>query len=474
MDAKGKKNNALQYDQDALILLHNLENLGMVDIVGTVEKELRKRDFKAKEKKVLDVHTYKITKTCIKNHGKETTVYQTRCNGKRPRRYCYEDLIEYLYYFYFPDKSTDIDYSFGSIWNMAIDEWIRTENPKEKTIRDAYASYKAFIRPELASKDIRTITPSEIKEYIQKVTQELQPTKKRLYKFKGVLNRAFNFAVDPEHHIIEHNPVPDSNKAYVKNCILASNRPEDKAFQPDEIKMIQEHLWERIERMQYDVNGYAILFSSETGVREGEIPSLRWEDVTDTYIHIHSQQNDEIRDGKKYYYYNPSTKNEKGVSRGGRKIPMNDRIRNILVSLRKKQEELGIHSEWVFARSDGSWINVDSYSKSLYRLCKGDKDRGTTGLGLRLSNNHAFRMALNSYVFVPMGLTPAERAKILGHSVQTNLNHYTFARSDDYITDISNRWNTFNNGDPLPYNEGSYLKIVPFETKEKALRTANS
>ncbi|MCI7129574.1 MAG: hypothetical protein MSA09_03230, partial [Lachnospiraceae bacterium] len=93
---------------------------------------------------------------------------------------------------------------------------------------------------------------------------------------------------------------------------------------------------------------------------------------------------------------------------------------------------------------------------------------------LRLSNNHAFRMALNSYVFVPMGLTPAERAKILGHSVQTNLNHYTFARSDDFISDISNRWNTFNSGEPLPQNVSGYLKIVPFETKEKALRTANS
>ena len=53
-------------------------------------------------------------------------------------------------------------------------------------------------------------------------------------------------------------------------------------------------------------------------------------------------------------------------------------------------------------------------------------------------------MALNSYVYVPMGLDVAMRAKILGHSVDTNLKYYTFARTDEYLDEVAEKLNAFN------------------------------
>ncbi|MBQ8139000.1 MAG: tyrosine-type recombinase/integrase [Lachnospiraceae bacterium] len=209
----------------------------------------------------------------------------------------------------------------------------------------------------------------------------------------------------------------------------------------------------------------AILFSSETGVREGEIPSLKWSDISGNAIHIHSQQNDEYRDGVRVFYYNPSTKNEKGISSNGRYIPITNRIRRILDELREKQVKLGIRSEWVFCKEDGTWMTTVSYCKALYRVAK--------KLGLGLSNNHAFRMALNSYVYVPMGLPATERAKLLGHSVETNLKYYTFARTDDYIDELCEKMNAYNgeNSDFTPFGErgtSGYLKIVDFRSKKES------
>lgn len=282
------------------------------------------------------------------------------------------------------------------------------------------------------------------------------------------MNLAFKYATDPEHAIISINPVPANNAAYKKNCTYVSKKPEDKAFQPDEIKLIQEHLWERVSKLKYDVNGFAILFSIETGVREGEIPSLKWSDISEEAIHIHSQQNDEMRNGKKVFYYNPSTKNEKGISRDGRYFPMTDEIRKILSALKAKQTALGIKSDWVFCRRNGEWTTTVAYYESLYFL--------STKLNLSLSNNHAFRMALNSYVFIPAGLSAPERAKLLGHSVQTNLNYYTFARSNDYLTSLRDTLNRFKTEteDMEPQNEIRNLNIISIETKKKPLRTANS
>lgn len=410
-------------------------------------------------------------KNAISHHtptsGEPLDYYYTRLPNKKKLKGVTEKiLIEKLYEYYIHD---DVDYTFKSMFKAALESKKLTENPKEKTIADYEASYKRFISQEFESQDIRQMQPSFVKEYIQRVTQEQNPTKKALYKFKGVLNMVFNYATDPERMYITVNPVPAKNGAYTKNCKARVVNPEQKAFQPEDIKLIKRTLWERVENTKYDVNGYAILFSIETGVREGEIPSLMWADVYPDRIHVHSQQNDRTVDGVKEYYYNPSTKNEKGVSLNGRFIPMNQNTRLILSKLKEKQIELGIKSDWVFAKLDGTWITTVSYSKALYRLCKGDSSRGTTGLGLSLSNNHAFRMALNSYVFIPMGLPATERAKILGHSVETNLKHYTFARSDDYLSEISKKWDSFNDESvPEVTDPHGTTKIIKFKNKKSS------
>ncbi|MCR4616556.1 MAG: tyrosine-type recombinase/integrase [Lachnospiraceae bacterium] len=453
--------NDLAVQKDRLI---EMRKKGIIEGVDVVIQELTKKELKLKETKVLSVHKNAITKVTVKKQGKTITKWQTRCEKARPRCSSYEALIDKLYKFYF-DKTAITNFSFKTVFEAALDEKIRTERPKEKTVRDYHISYRAFITDEFGARDIRLISPSEIKEYIQTTSIRLAPTKKRFYKFKGVLNLAFEYACDPERRYLEFNPVPLKNKAYAKNFTPSSRKPEDKAFQPDEVERIRSYLWERVHQEEYDVNGYAILFSSETGLREGEIPSLKWSDVSGNAIHIHSQQNDEYRDGVRVFYYNPSTKNEKGISSNGRYIPITNRIREILSELKDKQEKLGIRSEWVFCKEDGTWMTTVSYYKALYRVAK--------KLGLALSNNHAFRMALNSYVYVPMGLPATERAKLLGHSVETNLKYYTFARTDDYIDELCEKMNAYNaeNSGFTPFGErgtSGYLKIVDFKSKKES------
>lgn len=422
-----------------IISLKNQQKEGMLTGVGaTYLEELTKKEFKLKEKKVLEIHQNAIQTGTVTKNGKEKVYYQTRVKDLKtpPRCYSYENLIDKLYTHYF-GKTIVSDYSFEAIFNAAVDERVRTTAPKEKTVRDYYSSYKSFITPEFGATDIRSFTSSQIKEYMQVISKQLNPTKKRFYKFKGILNLAFHYASDPEHQIIPQNIIPTDNAPYKKNCHLIEDRPEDKAFQPHEVDMIRDYLWKRVSKLKYDVNGYAILFSSHTGVRQGEIPSLKWEDISDKLIHIHSQQNDHEAETGKEYYYNPTTKNEKGESRNGRYIPLTKEVKHILDELKEKQDSLGIHSEWVFAKEDGTWTTTAAYYESLYKIC-------VTKLNLNLSNNHAFRIALNSYVLIPMGIEAPERARILGHSVETNLKHYTFSREKEFLHEIGNIWDKFN------------------------------
>nr|MCR5311683.1 site-specific integrase [Lachnospiraceae bacterium] len=153
----------------------------------------------------------------------------------------------------------------------------------------------------------------------------------------------------------------------------------------------------------------------------------KWSDIEERSIHIHSQQlARKVRGGKEYYLV-PYTKNEKGESEDGRDYPLTRKLKELLLEIRNKQRTLGIDSEFIFCHEDGDWIKTDAYITFLRRLCQSK--------GFKVTNNHALRMSLNSNVLIPMGISPADRAAMLGHSIETNLKYYSFAQKG-YIDSV--------------------------------------
>ena len=138
-------------------------------------------------------------------------------------------------------------------------------------------------------------------------------------------------------------------------------------------------------------------------------------------------------------------------------------MKKILDTLREAQQRLGIKSDWIFCNKAGRWIKIRGYISALRKV--------TIGLGFPITNNHAFRMALNSYVLIPKGLEAPERAKLLGHSVETNLRYYTHARSDEYLEELTHilDGDSAENADKSASDEVStpqYLTLIDF-TKRK-------
>ena len=117
--------------------------------------------------------------------------------------------------------------------------------------------------------------------------------------------------------------------------------------------------------------------------------------------------------------------------------------------------KLGIESEFIFCNTDGRWIIEEAYTSFLRRLCRSK--------GLTITNNHAFRMSLNSNVLIPMGITVADRAAMLGHSIETNLKYYSFAQKD-YLEDVKAKLDAM--GSTTQGTPSGHPKIVPFAKKE--------
>ncbi|MCR4557133.1 MAG: hypothetical protein K5779_04850, partial [Saccharofermentans sp.] len=75
-------------------------------------------------------------------------------------------------------------------------------------------------------------------------------------------------------------------------------------------------------------------------------------------------------------------------------------------------------SEFVFHHPNGEPVIKDSYEYYLRRRCK--------SLGIKISHNHAFRVAFNARL-IEAGVDGNERCLVLGHSMQTNERHYLFS-----------------------------------------------
>ncbi|SFN93386.1 Site-specific recombinase XerD [Pseudobutyrivibrio sp. UC1225] len=439
-------------------------NLGIIDASGARD-ELELLNIKQQRLRDQLVFSNHVTNDGqprnIKHHtptdGDPKDYYITiMADGKRIKAVSYDKLIDKLYNYYADGL---LDFSVASVFNAALNEKAVTENPKPRTIEKNRGDFKRFISDDFAKKDIRTISEVDLKKFIQEWVTETTPKKKTFLSFKGILNMIFEYAY--MHKIIVENPVSYvKNRPYMKSCDTSKAKSEEKIFSPEEIQMLKDEVRRRINSGlkrfgDYYINGYAMLFAIETVVRVGELCALKWEDIHENYIHIHSQQLFQNVDGKKEVYYAPYTKNEKGISEDGRQFPLTNAIASLLGEIKEKQKKLGIESEFIFCNEDGRWIIEEAYTSFLRRLCRSK--------GLTVTNNHAFRMSLNSNVLIPMGISVADRAAMLGHSIETNLKYYSYAQKD-YLEDVKAKLDAM--GSTTQGTPGGHPKIVPFAKKE--------
>ena len=451
----------LQADVESL---NSQVNLGIIDASGARDELniLNTKQQRLRDQLVLSNHVTKDGQPrLIKHHtptdGDPKEYYITIMpDGKRIKAVSYDKLMDKLYNYYADGL---LDFSVESVFKAALEEKVVTENPKPRTIEKNKGDFKRFISEDFAKKDIRTISEVDLKKFIQTWVTETHPKQKTFLSFKGILNLIFEYAY--MHKIIVENPVSYvKNRPYMKSCDTSKAKSEEKIFSPEEIQMLKDEVRRRIDSGlkrfgDYYINGYAMLFAIETGVRVGELCALKWEDVKDNYIHIHAQQLFQNVDGKKEVYYAPYTKNEKGISEDGRQFPLTNAIESLLNEIKAKQEKLGIESEFIFCNKDGRWIIEEAYTSFLRRLCRSK--------GLTITNNHAFRMSLNSNVLIPMGITVADRAAMLGHSIETNLKYYSFAQKD-YLEDVKAKLDAM--GSTTQGTPSGHPKIVPFAKKE--------
>ena len=378
-----------------LLLQSDTENAAVEEMITRAKKNYVLKHHKLAISHMTNASGYKKNKwkTYITVDGKRKEILKKTEN----------ELYEWLFHYY--DEMDHRPRTLNDIFELYMTYKQDCLGRCSHTIEEDRRMFK-HIDLSLQNMPLLEITDEDVQKWLVKNYMKCNPTETALRKHFQLLNQLFEYGIRKK--ICFDNPMRYlSIRDYLKDCNHSRKRNEEKAFSEEELELITR------DALKDPQNPRALmtLLAKETGLRAGELTAIHKEDIQDGFLHIHRQQRREKTDGPQFFFELEYTKEERMHPHDGRFVP--------ITSEGQKAIDLALalpgESEYLF-HDNGKMISKDSYLQNLKRRCR--------RLGIKTTNNHAFRIAFNSRM-IELGFSASDRALILGHEVQTNETHYS-------------------------------------------------
>lgn len=392
-------------DEEVILYMNADEILKLLQENGIIDKN-HMQDIMNKEKKkyVMAKHDGKIWE------GKDakwyTYIQTTDGERKLRKRKSESELYNYLYDYY---KEHDIDLTFRARF-FAWVERQKVCGVSDNTIHKYNTDYKRFFESSsIEQKEVTQITKEDLEDHFSNIIESTKAPRRSIKCAFGYVNGMFEKCFRDKY--IKENPCALVDlKLLLVNCSKEKKRKEENRWiKEDEMKCFLDVLQAHINNHPAYIQNYAVYFSIYTGLRVGEISSLKWEDVNfrKQYIYIHSSQKFNWITKE---FYNSDTKNHQE-----RVVPLVDNAILLLQKVKEVQQRYGIVSEFVFANEDGQ-ITTKAISECVRRRCRTAK--------IPEKSIHTIRRTLNSNLR-GNGTPVSIASSIMGHSEDVNKNNYT-------------------------------------------------
>lgn len=294
------------------------------------------------------------------------------------------------------------------------------------TVQKYESDYKRFFEGnELMQKYIKDIDVDDLLDFmIDKVTHPTfrgkacsgalnRRTTKALW---GYITNSFDWAVENGHLKRQNNPCDriDPKKTFYRRT-EERERPDDRVvIPPEQIIALNEQFKKDHENHPGYIPIYALELAALTGMRAGEIVSLKWEDIHGDYIQVRRRESVDKLTGEIRIKTVP--KNQKP-----RPVPLTDAIRDLLSSVRAVEEEKGWLGEYIFTGWAGR-ITVHQLSSCMKNKCN--------QIGITTKGINAYRRTVNSLIRAE-GLSAEAASAMIGNTVAVNNQYYTFDVTED-------------------------------------------
>lgn len=297
-----------------------------------------------------------------------------------------KELYDKLYEFYYGEKNSSLTDLYP--------QWLKWRDEKtsvtKKTIKENTYLWNTFLWDSvIATTPLKQLKAKDFIQYFRSITKNRTLTRKRFNDIKSVMNGIIYYAIENE--IVEHNHLRDINYRQF------AYKPESHDIFPyteEERKRMMNHLSD-------DLYSLAIKLDFCTIIRIGELKVLKWSDIKDDYIYVHSFMNE---------------KNEiipycKGHTEAGmRYLPLTDACKRILSEIKRINPDI----EYLFIQDSKPLVTV-TFNRRIKKCCK--------ELGIDYRSSHKIRFSTSS-IMHKNGANNTELQELLGHTDLNMTNKY--------------------------------------------------
>lgn len=330
---------------DAELLKFAIEN-GMLDTALVQEKiEMQRRE------ELLKKHPYAIWED---KNGIWHTYLPSADKGRVPKkRKNKEDLIKLIVEFWKEETENPTVKDIFYQWlddKLAYHEISKaTYDRYETDFRRYFMNYEKF-----GEQKIKNITEEDIERFIKKTIADLSLTSKAYGNFRTLIygifkkcKRSMNFSIT---QVVGDMQI--SKKSFKKNI----KESQYEVFNEEELKIITDYLVKN-----KDIINLGILLIFSSGIRVGELCTLKWGDVEGNVLKIRRTET---------IYKEEKGKNIYGV----KEFPKTDAgVRNVVIPTKdmwivKEIRKLNPFGSYLFER-DGERLKALFFRKRLYKIC---------------------------------------------------------------------------------------------------------
>lgn len=268
-----------------------------------------------------------------------------------------------------------------------------------------------FEGTDFAETPITQINENTIRLFILKTIKELSLCKESCRKFFSYIKNVIRYARIEK--IIVENPMEFLEaKDFSKHCIEVEKTEKD-YYADNELAIILMALNGYYTSTPTYMPAYAIELAIYTGMRVSELSTLKWADITDSFINInksakHNRLKNEFSVGK--------TKTKKS-----RVYPLDEQIIKLFSRIKHIQTEYGILCEWIFTDGNGGYTHARNITDCMTRICK---ENGLSSGGItKLRKTASSDLQAN-------GTPKPIVASMLGHTTEVNEKYYTYDTSN--------------------------------------------
>lgn len=262
---------------------------------------------------------------------------------------------------------------------------------------------------------IRKLDKLTLDNWAHKLIQDHNMTKNQYYNVTVIMRQALTYAVDLG--VIEENPLSLVKIDGARMFRKVRKKPDaTQVFLKEELEQIVPMAWEdfREHTRVYELAPLALLFQFQTGLRVGEICTVRYEDIeTPDYIHVQRMLRRDIKEVVDH------TK----TACGDRQVLLTAAAKEIIACAKERQEELNVDAEGYIFSINGKPLSERAVINTYRKYCK--------NAGIMSKGSHKARKTyISSLLDARVNINTVRQ--MVGHADErTTLGNYCFDRSGE-------------------------------------------